>query len=574
MNRLSALHFLFLLGVLLPRPCFAQTGLAPYLEQVREEMDGQRAFQTTAFVEQFWRVPGNTGFDTTVHYVTQLLEKAGFVPEGTGREGQPFYRIERYPMNRLTWDPIDARLQILGQDTALLNYQARRHMITINSFSTPPGGLEAEVVYLEGCEEADFQGKDLTGKIVMADCHCYPLFKTAVEKYGAIGIMGYSIPSYNQPEKYIHSIPFTAIPYNPEKRAFGINLSTAARRTLLAALKQGPVRVKVDIDTRLYPSEELTLIAEIPGTALAEERFVFSAHIQEPGANDNASGVAVQAEMARVAAHLWQAEQVRPARTLTFLWGDEIRSTRRYITQDPKRAKDIRWGMSLDMVGEDTEKTDGTFLIEKMPDPSAIWTRGADKHTEWGASPVDRASFQPHYFNDFIEYVCRLQGEHGNWTVNTNPFEGGSDHQPFLDARIPGLLLWHFTDAFYHTDADRIDKVSATTLYHVGVSALSSALFLAHGGQDHAREVVAITQAAARRRLEAEYALSRTAVRKGNKPQDEQEILQAWTDWYTQAIPTAKDLLLKPDAALDPSLTAAAESIRQLGTKYIQAIGR
>ena len=30
------------------------------------------------------------------------------------------------------------------------------------------------------------------------------------------------------------------------------------------------------------------------------------------------------------------------------------------------------------------EKTGGTFLIEKMPDPSAIWTRGNDKHTEWG----------------------------------------------------------------------------------------------------------------------------------------------------------------------------------------------
>ena len=32
--------------------------------------------------------------------------------------------------------------------------------------------------------------------------------------------------------------------------------------------------------------------------------------------------------------------------------------------------------MSLDMVGEDVKKTGGSFLIEKMPDPSAIWTRG------------------------------------------------------------------------------------------------------------------------------------------------------------------------------------------------------
>jgi aminopeptidase YwaD len=36
------------------------------------------------------------------------------------------------------------------------------------------------------------------------------------------------------------------------------------------------------------------------------------------------------------------------------------------------------------MVGENTDITGGTFLIEKMPDPSAVWTRGNDKHTEWG----------------------------------------------------------------------------------------------------------------------------------------------------------------------------------------------
>ena len=36
------------------------------------------------------------------------------------------------------------------------------------------------------------------------------------------------------------------------------------------------------------------------------------------------------------------------------------------------------------MVGENTDITGGIFLIEKMPNPSAVWTRGNDKHTEWG----------------------------------------------------------------------------------------------------------------------------------------------------------------------------------------------
>ena len=47
---------------------------------------------------------------------------------------------------------------------------------------------------------------------------------------------------------------------------------------------------------------------------------------------------------------------------------------------------------SLDMTGEDTAKTGGTFLIEKQADPSAVWARPSDPHTEWGASEVKAES--------------------------------------------------------------------------------------------------------------------------------------------------------------------------------------
>ena len=65
--------------------------------------------------------------------------------------------------------------------------------------------------------------------------------------------------------------------------------------------------------------------------------------------------------------------------------------------------------------------------------------------------------------------------------MGTNPYEGGSDHVPFLRADIPGILLWHFTDQFYHTDGDRIEMVSASTLENVGVCAAVSGMALAMG---------------------------------------------------------------------------------------------
>ena len=102
-------------------------------------------------------------------------------------------------------------------------------------------------------------------------------------------------------------------------------------------------------------------MAEVRGARRPGERFVFSAHVQEPGANDNASGVGALAEMARVTAKLVRGGQQNPLRTITFLWGDEISSTARFLREDSVRTAGVRWGMSLDMVGEDTERREGPF---------------------------------------------------------------------------------------------------------------------------------------------------------------------------------------------------------------------
>ena len=311
------------------------------------------------------------------------------------------------------------------------------------------------------------------------------------------------------------------------------------------------------------------------------ERFVFSAHVQEPGANDNASGVGAQLEMARVMARLLEDGMPRPARTLTFLWGLEIRSTDRFITQDSIRARDIRWGMSLDMVGEDTEKTGGTFLIEKMPDPSAIWTRGDDKHSEWGGRPLTKADLKPHYFNDFVLARALAHSATTNWVVNTNPFEGGSDHTPFLRANKPGLLLWHFTDQFYHTDGDRLDKVSAKTLRNVAITALTSALPLLNGTTATAERIIGEVQRAAIERLAVEAAQSTTNIAQASTASrdsvraQERDILETWTQYYADVLATVRDVeLAVPSSGTQAAIAHAQTEIRAAGNRYVEALNK
>ena len=499
--------------VIIASSSFAQTQTDNYFKLTRESFNEKNAYETTAFVEKYFRVPGNTGFNASIHYVEDILKKAGYVEQKNNEFEAPLtYRIEKRPMKRNTWEPVNASVNILGETAPLLAFATNRNMIPINCPSTPTGGVTAEVVFVGKGTAADFEGKDLKGKIVFGDVATGRLVAAAV-KAGAIGAMGYSVPKYNQPEKYQNSISFSSMQANAG--IWSLLLSYGAKEKLKAACLKGKTELKVDIETKIYQSEELTIVANIKGSVKPDERFVYSAHVQEPGANDNATGVGTLAEMARVTANLIKAGKLKPQRTLTFLWGDEIVSTGRYITDDVPRAKGILWGMSLDMVGEDTEKTGGSFLIEKMPDPSAIWTRGNDKHTEWGAGNVKEKDLFPHYYNDFIFDICKEQGKFANWTVNFNPFEGGSDHTPFLQNKIPGLLMWHFTDVFYHTDNDRIDKVSATTMKNVGVSALTAAYTLVTADETTAFATVTQVKKDALIRLKTEFDLSKKAVADG-----------------------------------------------------------
>ncbi|MBL0891715.1 MAG: M28 family peptidase, partial [Gemmatimonadaceae bacterium] len=421
-------------------------------------MNGERAKSTVAFVQQFYRLPGNEGFDAAIDTVAALLRAAGYVEESSApANARLVYRIESRPMRDPAWTPLAASITLDGQSAPLQTFARNLNMIAANSIATPPGGVRAELAHVGIGADSNFARVPVAGRIVFTTGNARVVLPRAL-KAGALGVIAaQTLPAYNQQERNRHAIQFSGIARDTLQPGWLLYASRATRDSLEAAMARGPVRVHVAVDVRIARRPERTLIAEVRGRTQPQERFVYSAHVQEPGANDNASGVGALAEMARVAADLVRRNVATPQRTLTFLWGDEIRSTDRYIKEDSLRRTGIKWGMSLDMVGENTATTGGTFLIEKMPDPSAVWVRGEDQHSEWGGRPLAEKDIRAHWFNDFVRNRCLDRARQTNWVVKANPFEGGSDHTPFLNSSIPAVLLWHFTDQFYHTDLDRIE---------------------------------------------------------------------------------------------------------------------
>ncbi len=46
-----------------------------YTDVINQEFTGDLAFETTSFVEKYWRVVGNTGFNKSIYKIEEELKK-------------------------------------------------------------------------------------------------------------------------------------------------------------------------------------------------------------------------------------------------------------------------------------------------------------------------------------------------------------------------------------------------------------------------------------------------------------------------------------------------------------------
>lgn len=544
-------------------------------DALSSRFDAAAAMDVVAFMSTSWRLAGNPGFNASIDHIRDHLIKAGYSVDGSGA-GR--VRVDEYPTRNPGWDYSVGTVTIVGSGSSrspevVVSRERDRVSLCINSFSTPDGGITAQLVDVGAARDADFAGKELRGAVVIGEAPVGRLWQQAVKARGAIGVISTTIAPYIRPadstaftrEEQKDVLQWDSIPYDANLKAFGFKASWRAAARLRERLREGPVRVRVEIKSTLYQGPNRSLVAEIPGRTSPNERIVMVAHIQEPGANDDASGCATLYGLARALAEAIAGGALpRPARTLTFIWGDEIRGSERWLADHPAEAKGVQYMLSMDMTGEDTSKTGGTFLIEKQPDPTAVWERPSDPHSEWGASKVDPAALKGSLLNDLHLAICQYRARETGWVVGTNPYEGGSDHTTFTNAGIPALLNWHFTDRYYHTNQDTPDKVSPDEMRHVGVSVASSAWFLASADDRDSLAVVDLIESAAVRRLTLEREQGAKLIAEASDRAAaegiERQVVAAWIKWYGEALDSVGRL---PVGGASAELTARIERAKR-----------
>ena len=541
-----------------PRP-LETPRLARYGEVLYDGFDGERAMETVRFADRFFRVRGNVGYQRTIAHVEGALLDAGY-DRGQVR------RLELGP-EEPTWTPVSARLELVGEEGPVTLHgfadETGRDRATLLVRSDYTPAAELEVVLATSAE-------DVRGRVVLGRGHPRQLFDEHVVQGGAAGILTVFLMEVHEESRQPDVAQFGYLPPFDGRPAFGFSISPRSDRLLRAAIEEGWGRatIRVAIDVKVGTSRATTLEATIPGASPGAPAVVLVAHVDEPGAHDNGSGVAAQLELARALRAAVDDGALPPFEApIVMLWGQEIECPQEWIglTSRPVRA-----ALVLDMVGGDPETVGAPFLIERMPDPGAIWLRPPDESQGWGGSPPSPESLRGHFLNDYFLAAVSLRASAApGWEIRSHPFEGGSDHVPFLLRGVPAVLAWHYPDSAYHTSLDRAERVSGEEMRRVASSAGATAVGLASFAEEDRGEMLAAAEHGAHLRLSQVLAAARTALGRGGDPELERRIVRAWVDWYDEALLSVSDgdeelLRLEVQSARDWLAAAGARLLEQL----------
>ncbi len=460
------------------------------LELIEESFSGEAAKEYVADLTRFHRIQATPGYRAAAEYVLRQLRSWGL-------EAQ----LLSFPANHQTaywsfamfqeWDVEEAALHLVAPEKErrkLADYHQSKLSVIQRSDSFDG---EAELVVLEdGEDEADYEGLDVTGKVVLTRGDLERVRQLAVEERGAVGIIYDGMrpaPPVRLPGDLPDALQYTSFWWTGhEKRCFGFVVSPREGQRLRRLYRQqqkaarsqddtkqapAPLRVRAKVRASFYDGSAEVVTALIPGQS--DEEVVVVSHLchPQPSANDNASGAATAMEVARALGRLVAEGQLQqPRRSIRFLWVPEMTGTYAYLATHEDRISKMVAGVNLDMVGQNQELCGSVSLIDRPPQST------------------------PSFVTDLIEAIREAQtaemptfggvGGYATFRHAAVPFSGGSDHYILSDPTIgvPTPMIIEWPDRFYHTSADTPEKTDPRTLARNGLLAATYAWFIANAG--------------------------------------------------------------------------------------------
>ncbi len=492
-GRMKIRSFAFLLLLTLPA---AGQHLVPQstFDAIANEFSGEAAQESDRQIVEYHRIQGSPMMAEVAEKVVLAKLRAWGIESSVEQfpsDGKILYQTYLSPMG---WDMRGGELWVesVGGVSGFVPLRLCRYSDVPMCVSTYSKGGEwrGELVDVgAGTSDKDYEGKDVRGKVALAYGYAGAVVRAAAVKRGAVGVVIY--PGADDRPEHPDMVRYNGVwPRADEldKTAGGFQISANQYTQLRELMRRGPVGVHGKIDATLGPGQLTVVHAWIRGNKNSEKEVLISGHLDHPkwSANDNASGSAAMLEMVRTLHTLISSGKLAtPATTIHFMWVPEYFGTLAYVTKHPEARACTGWDdprqnpagkayragepcivmdLNLDMVGEDTVKTNSRFYITRTPDSVHGFLNGL-------MADVMQQTREA--------YLLAPTGTRNYWPAEMAPYAQGSDHDVLLGLGIPSAMLGHDPDWTHHTSEDTVDKTDASEFLRVGVLAAAGAYWMA-----------------------------------------------------------------------------------------------
>ena len=536
---------LSVLGCLLSGGMAAQS--SPFVDEKTErallnELSGDRAFETERVTTQWHKPSASEGFFAAARYIEARARAAGlqdvrWIEQVAESPGWTCRRAEAALIEGSGAEARETRLGSSAEVPTFIADYSRSADVTADLIDVGAGD-----------RAADYEGRDVRGKIVLAYGSLAAVMDQAVWRRGAAGILSWASSRLNPLADSADQIPWLGVPEKDgpagAKTTWAFLLSARSgkalsdrlrgvttRRTYVGETAGAPLRVHVVVESTFGDKKTAMIEARIPGTDPALPEIILTAHLQENiSANDDQSGVASILEIGRALTRLIAEGRLpRPRRGIRFWWADEIYSEYRYFADHPGEEKKVLANLNQDMVGAKQSLGGRVQYMARTPWSMPSYLNDVQESIlemvvdgNNGFLPAWQANSIPPG-DPFSKPIFSRLGTREPFHARAVPYFDNTDHLVFVDAwvGVPGTSLTNWPDEYIHSSDDDLWQIDPTQLKRNAFIVAATAWWLATADGTSVEPLGEFVAARAVERLGRDLATSLSWLRSGRGTPEE-----------------------------------------------------
>ena len=365
----------------------------------------------------------------------------------------------------------------------------------LGRFSTS-ADLTVELVDVgAGTKASDYEGKSVSGKIVLASGSPGMVHATAVWEHGAAGVIAYRTANHISQPDLIGGVQIAPRDGpNGEPPGFVISVSYRSGKELsnrLAAGERLVVNAQVEAETKAGYYPQVHAVVKGTEPELPEIWIQGHTNYRNGGGGNNLTGVGATLDLARSLATLVEGGKIpRPRRNIRFTWGAEHTTSLYYFYTYPENTKRVLAYLDLDMVGDHQHLSQSILRLYRTPHsrPSFINDIVQEMFEVVGEGNTIsiRHGRAGSFDSGFLLPIVDPAGSGDQFFYKIEDFWGPSDHEDVGEASIGlhAVLFNTWPDPFIGTQEDNRARADATQMKRAGVIAGAAALAMASAGSD------------------------------------------------------------------------------------------